>query len=136
MSSLFTKIIAGDIPCAKLYEDDRFFSFLDIRPIRRGHALLIPKREIDYIFDLPGDLLQSMLPVAEPIARAIEQHVPCKKVGLMVAGLEVPHCHLHLVPIDSVGDLNFSNAKDAAQRDLQELAAKIRASLAGAASPL
>lgn len=136
MSSLFTKIIAGEIPCAKLYEDDRFFSFLDIRPIRRGHALLVPKREIDYIFDLPADLLRSMLPVAEPIARAIEAQVPCEKVGLMVAGLEVPHCHLHLVPIDSVGDLNFANAREANQRDLQELAGKIRDSLGGTAATL
>jgi histidine triad (HIT) family protein len=130
MSTLFTKIISGEIPCAKIYEDDRFLAFLDIRPIRAGHALLIPKQEIDYIFDLPDDLLQDLLTTARPIAKAIEQHIPCKKVGLMVAGLEVPHCHLHLVPIDDVGDLNFGLAKPAEPEELHRLAALISASLA------
>lgn len=129
MPSLFTKIIQGEIPSARLYEDDHFFSFLDIRPIHRGHALLIPKQEIDYIFDLPDDLLQQMLSTARPIARAIEAHVPCKKVGLIVAGLEVPHCHLHLVPINAVSDLDFSKAQAADPDDLQALAAKIRDTL-------
>jgi len=129
MSSLFTRIIQGEIPSAKLYEDDRFYAFLDIRPIREGHALLIPKKEIDYIFDLPDDLLGDMLTTARPIARALEQHIPCKKIGLMVAGLEVPHCHLHLVPIDSVGDLNFANAKETDPDALHNLAAKVRKTL-------
>jgi histidine triad (HIT) family protein len=124
--TLFSKIINGDIPCAKLYEDDHFFSFLDIRPIKRGHALVVPKLEVDYIFDLPDDLLSRMLVTAKPIARAIEAHVPCERIGLMVAGLEVPHCHLHLVPIRGVGDLNFSLASEAEPDDLQTLAAEIR----------
>lgn len=129
MSTIFTRILSGEIPSAKLYEDEQFFAFLDVRPIREGHALLIPKQEIDYIFDLPDDLLQKMLLVAKPIAKAIEQHIPCQKVGLMVAGLEVRHCHLHLVPIDDVGDLNFGKAQPAAFSDLEALAAKIRHTL-------
>lgn len=129
MPTIFTKIIQGEIPCAKLYEDDRFFSFLDIRPISPGHALLIPKDETDYIFDLPDDLLADLLKTARPIAKALEQHVPCKKVGLMVAGLEVPHCHLHMVPINDVGDLNFAHARPETPEALQELAAKVRQTL-------
>lgn len=129
MSTIFTRILSGEIPSAKLYEDDLFYAFLDVRPIRRGHALLIPKQEIDYIFDLPDALLQKMLVVAKPIAKAIEQHIACKKVGLMVAGLEVRHCHLHLVPIDDVGDLNFGKAQAADFSDLQLLAEKIRHTL-------
>ena len=127
--TLFSKIIAGEIPCAKLYEDDRFFSFLDIRPITQGHALLIPKQEVDYIFDVSDELLSEMLVVAKPIANAIEAHVSCERIGLMVAGLEVPHCHLHLVPIRGVGDLNFSLASQADPTELTELAKKIRAEL-------
>lgn len=126
MSTIFSKIIRGEIPCAKLYEDDRFLSFLDVRPIRAGHALVIPKQEIDYIFDLPDDLMQDLLQVSKPIAQAIEAEIPCKKIGLMVAGLEVPHCHLHLVPIDQVGDLNFGNASPADPAELNELAERIR----------
>lgn len=126
MSTPFTKIIDGDIPCAKLYEDDHYIAFLDIRPIRTGHALVVPKPEIDYIFDLPDDLLSDLLTTARPIARAIEAEVPCKRVGLMVAGLEVPHCHLHLVPMDDVGDLNFANASSADPDDLNALAERIR----------
>ncbi|MCC5849913.1 MAG: HIT family protein [Verrucomicrobia bacterium] len=129
MSTLFTKIIQGEIPCAKLYEDERFFAFLDIRPIHKGHALLIPKREIDYLFDMPDDLMRDLLITARPIARALKKHVPCKKIGLMVAGLEVPHCHLHLVPIDDVGDLNFAKASPAEPEDLEALAEKVRQTL-------
>jgi len=129
MSSIFTRILKGEIPCAKLYEDDDFFAFLDIRPIRRGHALLIPKEETDYIFDLADEPLARMLPVARPIAKAIQAVVPCRRIGLMVAGLEVPHCHLHLVPMDEIGDLSFAKARPAAAADLQTLAAAIRAKL-------
>ena len=124
--TIFSKILRGEIPCHKLYEDDLFYAFLDVRPITEGHALLIPKQEIDYIFDLPDELLQKMLLTARPIAKAIEKNIPCQKVGLMVAGLEVRHCHLHLVPINDVGDLNFSNARPADFSDLEMLAAKIR----------
>jgi histidine triad (HIT) family protein len=129
MPTLFSKIITGEIPSATLFENDRFFSFLDIRPISRGHALVVPKQEIDYLFDLPDDLLQELLVVARHIARAIEAHVPCERIGLRVAGLEVRHCHLRLVPIRGVGDLNFSLASEADPDDLQALAADIRATL-------
>ena len=129
MSSIFTKIISGEIPCANLYEDEHFISFLDIRPIRPGHALLIPKPEVDYIFDLPDDLLNAMLKTARPIAKAIEAEVPCKRIGLMVAGLEVPHCHLHLVPMDEVADLSFAKASPADSEELHALAEKIRSHL-------
>jgi histidine triad (HIT) family protein len=130
MPSIFTRILNGEIPCAKLYEDEFFFAFLDIRPIRPGHTLLVPKPEVDYIFDLPDDLLNRMLTTAKPIAKAIETVVPCARIGLMVAGLEVPHCHLHLVPMDAIGDLNFANASPAEPAELRDLAEKIRALLA------
>ncbi|MDF3128665.1 HIT family protein [Kiritimatiellaeota bacterium B1221] len=126
MPTIFNRILSGEIPSAKLYEDDLFYAFLDVRPIREGHALLIPKQEIDYIFDLPDELLQKMLTTARPIAKAIKKHIPCQKVGLMVAGLEVRHCHLHLVPIDDVGDLNFGKAQPAEFPALEALATKIR----------
>lgn len=126
MSSIFTRIIRGEIPCARLYEDEDFFAFLDIRPIRAGHALLVPKVETDYLFDLEEKLLSRMLVVARPIARAIQAVVPCERIGLMVAGLEVPHCHLHLVPMDGIGDLNFAHARPADGAELQTLAAAIR----------
>ena len=129
MSTIFSKILSGEIPSATLYEDDLFYAFLDVRPIRTGHALLIPKQEIDYIFDLPDELLGKMLTTARPIAKAIEAHIPCEKVGVMVAGLEVRHCHVHLVPIDDVGDLNFSKATPADFTELETLAEKIRNTL-------
>lgn len=130
MSSIFTRIIRREIPCASLFENDRWLAFLDVRPIATGHALLVPKQETDYLFDLQDDLLAEMLVVAKPVARAIEAVVPCRRVGLMVAGLEVPHCHLHLVPMQSIGDLTFANAAPADPQDLQTLASKIRAQLA------
>ena len=129
MSTIFTKIISGEIPCHRLREDDRFLSFLDVRPVTDGHALVIPKVEVDRFFDMQDDLLSDVLAFAKPIAEAIESVVPCKRVGLMVAGLEVPHAHLHLVPISSVGDLSFANSATADQDRLAVLAEKIRAAL-------
>ena len=129
MPTLFTRIVNGEIPCHKLYEDEHCLSFLDLRPINPGHALVIPKQEIDYIFDVPDDLLQRMITVAKRVANAIDQAVPCKRVGVIVAGLEVPHAHIHLVPIHGIGDINFANAKDATQDELAATAAAIRAQL-------
>lgn len=129
MASIFNKIMSGEIPCHKLLENEQFFSFLDIRPVNPGHALVIPKKEIDYIFDLDAALLGGIFNFARPIARAIQKVVPCKKVGIMVAGLEVPHAHVHLIPIQSVGDLAFSRAKAAEPEELKQLAEKIRAHL-------
>ena len=129
MSSIFTKIINGEIPCHKLAENDDFLSFLDVRPIVEGHALVIPKKEVDYFFDLDDDLLSRIMLFGRPVAKAIEQVVPCQRVGVMVAGLEVPHAHVHLVPINKVTDLNFANATPADMDALGVLAEKIRALL-------
>jgi len=129
LSSIFTKIIQGDIPCHKIAENEHFFSFLDIRPIAPGHTLIVPKVEIDRFFDLDNDLLSTIMPFAKPIATAIEAVVPCERVGLMVAGLEVPHAHLHLVPIQGIGDLSFANAKPATNDALAAMAKQIIAAL-------
>jgi histidine triad (HIT) family protein len=109
--TLFSKIIAGEIPAYKIAEDDRFFAFLDIFPLREGHTLVVPKIEVDRFFDVPDVYLANMLLFARPIARAIEQAFDCNRCGLSVVGLEVPHAHLHLVPIDSADDLNFTRGK-------------------------
>lgn len=131
MSSLFTRIVNGEIPSHKLAEDERYLAFLDVRPIRPGHALVIPKREVDYLFDLDDETLGGILCFARPVAKAIERIVPCKRIGVTVVGLEVPHAHVHLVPIDRVSDIDFSNARPAADNDLAELAGKIREKIRG-----
>jgi histidine triad (HIT) family protein len=109
--TLFSKIISGEIPAYKIAENERFFAFLDIFPLRRGHTLVVPKLEIDRFFDVPDDYLAEMLLFAKPIALAIEQAFDCNRCGLSVIGLEVPHAHLHLVPIDRADDLNFTRNK-------------------------
>jgi len=109
--TIFSKIIAGDIPAYKIAENDQFFAFLDIFPLVEGHVLIVPKLEIDKFFDVPDVYLSSMLLFAKPIAKAIEKSFPCNRVGLAVVGLEVPHAHLHLVPINGIDDLNFTRGK-------------------------
>lgn len=109
--SIFTKIIAGEIPSYKIKENDRFLAFLDVFPLREGHVLVVPKQEIDKFMEMPDALLSEILVFARPIAAAIEKTVPCKRVGLSVIGLEVPHAHLHLVPISEANDLNFVQEK-------------------------
>jgi histidine triad (HIT) family protein len=109
--TIFSKIIAGEIPAYKIAENDRFFAFLDIFPLREGHTLVVPKIEIDKMFDLPDDYLGGLLLFAAPIARAIEGAFDCNRCGLAVIGLEVPHAHLHLVPINDVVDLDFTRGK-------------------------
>jgi histidine triad (HIT) family protein len=109
--TIFSKIIAGEIPAYRIAEDKQFFAFLDIFPLREGHVLVVPKMEVDKFFDLPDDYLASMLLFARPIARAIEKAYDCNRCGLSVIGLEVPHAHLHLVPIDQADDLNFTRGK-------------------------
>lgn len=109
--TIFSRIIAQEIPSYKIAENDRFYAFLDISPLVKGHTLVVPKMEVDKFFDMPGDYLQQLLLFAQPIARAIEQAFPCKRCGLSVIGLEVPHAHLHLVPINSADDLNFTRSK-------------------------
>ena len=127
MASIFSKIIAGEIPSYKIAEDDRYFAFLDIFPLTKGHVLVVPKQEVDYIFDAEDDLLAGMLPFAKRIAKAIEKVVPCERIGLSVIGLEVPHAHIHLVPINSVADINFAKPKiKLEQEEFAELAEAIR----------
>lgn len=129
MPTIFTKIINGEIPCHKIMEDDRFLAFLDIRPINPGHTLVIPKKEVDYIFDMDDKLLADLHVFAKKVAGFIRKSVPCKKVGVMVAGLEVPHAHIHLVPIFDVGDLNFAKAKPTPNEELAKVAKEIRSAI-------
>lgn len=126
MPSLFTRIVKGEIPCHKILEDERYLAFLDIRPINPGHTLVIPKKEIDYIFDVDDELLAGLILFSKRVAAKIQKEVPCKRIGMMVAGLEVPHVHLHLVPIFDVHDLNFAKAKPMPNEELAEIAQKIR----------
>jgi histidine triad (HIT) family protein len=109
--SVFTKIINGKIPCNKIAENDKFIAFLDIEPLVTGHVLVVPKTEINKIFDVPDEYLAEMLVFAKPIAHAIEKAFDCKRCGISVIGLEVPHAHMHLVPINSANDLNFTRPK-------------------------
>lgn len=109
--TLFSKIAAGEIPSYKIAEDDRFFAFLDINPVAPGHTLVIPKQEVDYIFDIDDDTLAAMTLFAKRVAAAIKAAVPCRKVGVTVIGLEVPHAHIHLVPMSKEGDMNFCAPK-------------------------
>jgi len=109
--TLFSKIIAGEIPSYRVAENDQFFAFLDIFPLREGHTLVVPKTEVDHFFELPDDYLAKILLFAKPIAKAIENAFPCNRCGISVVGLEVPHAHIHLVPLDSADDLNFTRGK-------------------------
>ena len=128
--SVFSKIIAGEIPSHKIIENDRFFSFLDISPLVKGHVLVIPKLEVNKIFDLPVDYLSEMLVFAQPIAHAIEAAFDCKRCGISVVGLEVPHAHMHLVPINSSDDLNFTRPKlNMTKEELADVQARILAQL-------
>ena len=129
MPTIFTKILAGEIPAHKILENEKYFAFLDIRPVSPGHTLVIPKQEIDYIFDMEDELLKGLVLFAKKVAQAIQKTIPCKKVGIMVAGIEVPHAHIHLIPIQNVSDLNFTRAKSMSQEELAAIAAKIRANL-------
>jgi histidine triad (HIT) family protein len=115
--TIFSKIIAGNIPSYKIAENDKFFAFLDIFPLREGHTLVVPKTETDNLFDLPEDYLKEMLVFARPIAKAIEKSFACNRCGISVIGLEVPHAHIHLVPINSANDLNFTQHKPQASAE-------------------
>ncbi len=110
--TIFSKIIAGEIPCYKIAEDEQFFAFLDINPVNWGHTLVVPKRVTDYIFDIEDDELAAMTLFAKRVAKAIRKALPCRKVGVTVLGLEVPHAHIHLVPLKQEGDMNFSKKID------------------------
>ncbi len=130
MASIFTRIIKGEIPCYKVAENDEFFAFLDINPLSRGHSLVVPKIEVDYIFDLDEDMYARMNVFAKKLAHAIEKSVRCKRIGIAVIGLEVPHAHIHLVPINEINDLNFSNPKlKLTEEEFAEIANKIRSNI-------
>lgn len=127
MATIFSKIVAGEIPCHKIAEDDQFFAFLDINPLAEGHTLVIPKKEVDYIFDLDDEELSAMVCFAKKVSKAIGRAIPCKRVGLSVIGLEVPHAHIHLVPINKESDIYFGKEKmTVTQNELAVSAAKIR----------
>lgn len=127
MPSIFTRIVQGEIPCHKVGEDDRFLAFLDIAPLREGHTLVIPKLEVDRFFDLPADMLSGIMPFAQEVARRIAKVVPCDRVGVSVVGLEVPHAHVHLIPIDRVSDMDFGRPKRTVPpEELAALAERIR----------
>jgi histidine triad (HIT) family protein len=127
MASIFTRIVRGEIPCHKVAEDERFIAFLDINPLREGHTLVVPKLEVDRFFDLPADTLAAIMPFAQEVARKIQAVVPCDRVGISVIGLEVPHAHVHLVPLDRMSDLDFGKPKlKLTQEQLAATAGRIR----------
>jgi len=126
MATIFTKIIKGEIPCYKIAEDDRYFAFLDINPLKAGHTLVVPKEETDYLFDLEDDQLSGLIVFSKKVAEAIKSAIPCNRIGVAVLGLEVPHAHIHLVPMDSMNDINFKNPKLIfSPEEFQAIASKI-----------
>jgi histidine triad (HIT) family protein len=128
MSSLFTKIINREIPAYIVAENDHYIAFLDIIPVAKGHTLVVPKIEVDYIFDLDDDTFKGLMLFAKQVAKALKQAIPCKRIGVSVIGLEVPHTHVHLLPLNSMSDANFSKARDrATDAELQSVAAAIKA---------
>lgn len=132
MASLFTRIVSGEIPCYKVAESAEYLAFLDIRPMAKGHTLCIPKVEVDYLFDMEDDQLSGLMVFAKRVAVGIEAVVPCKRIGVAVLGLEVPHAHVHLVPINAVTDLGFGRPPlDMGAEALAELASQIAAQLEG-----
>ena len=127
MPSIFTRIINGEIPSFNVAENETCFAFLDINPLVKGHTLVVPKKEIDYLFDLDDDLLKELTLFSKQVAKAIEKSVPCKREGVAVIGLEVPHAHIHLIPINHIGDINFKNPKmKLSNEELEEISNKIR----------
>lgn len=124
MASIFTRIINGEIPCYKIAENDKFFAFLDINPLQAGHTLVIPKEETDVFFDLSEDLLSEIMVFSKPIAKAIKDYTNCDRVGVSVIGLEVPHAHVHLIPINGMSDMNFASPKKQFSKEEFEETAK------------
>ena len=125
--SIFTKIIKGEIPCYKIAEDDRFIAFLDVFPIKIGHTLVVPKVQIDYLFDLDDSLLSDLMIFAKKVAQKMQRAISCERIGIAVIGLEVPHAHIHLVPLDTVGDIDFSQPKlQLSAKEMTEIADSIR----------
>jgi len=130
MASIFTKIVNGEIPSYRIAENDQFYAFLDIYPLREGHTLVIPKREEDYLFDLSDQEISEMIVFAKRIAKAIDTVIDCERVGIAVLGLEVPHAHIHLVPINGIYDIDFSKPKlELSSEEFENIAEKIRSHL-------
>lgn len=127
MASIFSKIVSGEIPSHKIAEDDHFLAFLDIHPLAPGHTLVIPKKETDYLFDLEDQDLGAMMVFSKKIAKALRASVPCLRIGVCVIGLEVPHAHIHLIPLNHIGDINFERPKlNPSQKELLAIADRIR----------
>lgn len=130
MDTLFTRIVKGEIPCYKIAENDRYFAFLDISPLAKGHTLVVPKIQNDYIFALDDETVAGMMVFAKKVALAIQENIPCQRIGVAVIGLEVPHAHIHLVPISKEGDLNFTNPRcKLTEAEFKEIAQKIASSV-------
>ena len=130
MSTIFTKIIKGEIPSYKIAEDENFYAFLDINPLAKGHTLVVPKKEIDYIFDLDDDITKGLFLFSKKVARGIKKVIECKRIGIAVLGLEVPHAHVHLVPINGIYDIDFSKPKlKLSQDEFLKIADSIRQSI-------
>ncbi len=130
MASIFSRIVQGEVPCYKIAEDDNYFAFLDINPLAKGHTLVIPKKEKDYYFDLDDETLAGMQVFAKKVAKAIDDVVDCKRVGVVVLGLEVPHAHLHLIPINSLYDIEFSRPKlKLSSSEFEDIALRIRSAI-------
>lgn len=129
MPTLFTKIINGEIPAYKVAEDDKFLAFLDIRPNTKGHTLCIPKEEVNKIFDLDEETYMGLMAFSRKVAKGLEKAVPCKRIGMAVVGLEVPHVHVHLIPLHNMGDMNFANSVDLSEEEFEQIAADIKASI-------
>lgn len=130
MASIFTKIINGEIPCYKIAETEHCIAFLDVNPLVKGHTLVIPKKEIDYYFDLSDNVLLEVNTLAKQVAKAIEKVIPCKRIGVAVIGLEVPHAHMHLVPLNTIGDINFKSARvNLTPEEFAKIAESIRENL-------
>lgn len=129
MATIFSKIVAGEIPCHKIAETDDFLAFLDVFPVAPGHTLVIPKKEVDYLFDLDEDLYMGLMQFARRLAPAIQEAVPCKRIGVSVIGLEVPHAHVHLIPLNSMADMDFGSKMKMTDEELAGIAASIRREL-------
>ena len=129
MSSIFTKIIKGEIPCYKIAEDDNFLAFLDVNPNAKGHTLCVPKEEIDKIFDIQDDLYLGLMQFSKQIAVALEKTVPCQRIGMAVIGLEVPHAHVHLIPLNEMDEMRFQKKVSMTKEEFEALAKKIQANL-------
>ena len=127
MATIFTRIIQGEIPCHKIAENDKFIAFLDITPVAKGHTLVVPKQEVDYFFDLENDLLAEINVFAKEVAAKLQRAIPCRRIGVAIIGLEVPHAHVHLVPLNTMADINFSAERlKFTQDELAAIAASIR----------